>query len=113
MPGQVLGQSRGDGAVVVDESPTAGLLISQLLDQVADNPQQSARTSAEVLAEYGDRLVPAESDDPDLFVTARVRVEEILLDHPVVGDRFVEFQEPVARDLVERGLFSPRSILHG
>ncbi|MAJ45949.1 MAG: hypothetical protein CBC35_01355 [Planctomycetes bacterium TMED75] len=95
---------QGDGVVVVDESPTAGLRIDQILDQVSENPDQSARICVQVLDDFGPRLVISELLDPDLFTTARSRVEGILLDHPQLLSRFTTLQEPVARGLLQEGL---------
>ena len=96
--------AQADGVVAVDESPTAGLLIDQLLDQISVNPDQSARICVEVLDDFGPRLVVMNPGDRDLFTTARSRVEGILLDHPQVLSRFSTLQEPVAETMLRAGL---------
>ena len=92
------------GIVVVDESPTAGLLVTQMLDQISGNPDQSARIAIEILESFGSRLVVVGDGDPDHFTTARNRVEQILLDHPGLMARFTELQESNVEGLIESGL---------
>ena len=92
--------------MVVDESPTAGLMVTQMLDQISENPDQSARLAIEIIETLGSRLVAMGLDDPDQFTTARNRVEQIILQNPELMIRFSELQEPRALELVRSGSFS-------
>lgn len=88
--------------VMVDDSPTAELLLQRASEQAVENPEEAARLCAEVIDEYGNRLVP-DTDDPDLFVMARTTAEELLLRMPEVLKRFVENREPLAARLLAEG----------
>ncbi|MEE2681513.1 MAG: PQQ-binding-like beta-propeller repeat protein [Planctomycetota bacterium] len=103
LPGRAAALAQEQGIVVVDESPTAGLMVTQILDQLAENPDRSARLAIDVLESFGSRLVLASEEDSDLFVTARARVEQILLEHPALLSRFRELQEPNVERLVQEG----------
>ena len=88
--------------VMVDDSPTAELLLQRASEQAGENPEEAARLCAEVIDEYGTRLVP-HGNDPDLFVMARAIAEELLLRNPEVLKRFVENREPLAARLLTEG----------
>ena len=88
--------------VMVDDSPTAELLLQRASEQAVENPEEAARLCAEVIDEYGTRLVP-DTDDPDLFVMARATAEELLLRMPEVLKRFVQNREPLAARLLAEG----------
>ena len=103
LPGRPDALSQEQGIVVVDESPTAGLMVTQMLDQLLENPERSARLAIEILDSLGSRLVVASAGEPDRFVTARARVEQVLLEHPDLLARFAELQEPDVEQLVRSG----------
>ena len=73
--------------MAVDDSPTAIQLLAQASDQAAANPSESARLIRQVLAEFGQKLVPM-PDDPDRFVDARSVAERTLLANPEVLRRW-------------------------
>ena len=89
--------------VAVDESPTAQLLIQRVLDQSEDNVGEAARLCAELIEKYGSRLVSMNESDPDLFGTVRERVEEILLERPMLRQRFADLQSAAAVRALEAG----------
>ena len=88
--------------VMVDDSPTAELLLQRASEQAVDNPEEAARLCAEVIDEYGTRLVP-DTNDPTLFVMARATAEGLLLRMPDVLERFVQNREPLAARLLAEG----------
>lgn len=88
--------------VVVDDSPTADLLLQRAVVQAVENPEEAARLCAEIIDDYGTRLVP-DSVDPDLYLMARSKAEELLLLMPEVQARFVEVREPLAARLLDEG----------
>ncbi|HAW96787.1 MAG TPA: hypothetical protein DCX60_10960, partial [Phycisphaerales bacterium] len=85
--------------VMVDDSPTAELLLQRAIEQASENPGEAARLCAEVIDDYGTRLV-ADTTNSGLFHMARIRAEELLLAMPEVRSRFVEIREPLAARLL-------------
>ena len=62
--------------VALDDSPTAQRALDEAYTQAADNPERTASLIADLLDEYGVRVVPA--GDEDLFQSVRGRVGELL-----------------------------------
>lgn len=85
--------------VTVDDSPTAELLLQRASEQAVENPEEAARLCAEVIDDYGTRLVP-DINDPTLFAMARTKAESLLLRMPEVRKRFIENREPLAARLL-------------
>ena len=70
-------------AVTVDDSPVATRSLSEAISQAADNPARTADLLADLLDEYGHRLV-ASSEDEDLFRSVRDEAIRVLRSEPGV-----------------------------
>lgn len=78
--------------VTVDESPTASLLLQQLKSHLQDNVAESARLAAQLMDQFGNRLVPVREGATDQFTTVRRRVNRLLLAHGELRERFCGLQ---------------------
>ena len=79
----VQGQVTDLAPVVMDDSPVAERSLDEATSQARDNPARTAELVADLLDEYGDRVV-ARIEDPDAFESVRSRVIELLLSQPGV-----------------------------
>ena len=91
--------------VAVDESPTASMLVQRILDQIDDNVGEAARGCRSLLSLLGPRLIPISDDEPDRFTTVRNRINALLVDNPLLLERFREVQGPAVDRLFEEGAF--------
>lgn len=78
-----MGQARDLAPVAVDDSPVAERALDEATSQARDNPKRTSELAADLLDEYGDRVV-ARADDPEVFESVRSRVIELLLSEPAV-----------------------------
>ncbi len=82
--------------VYVDDSPLAAETLGRVPELVAaGNEVEAVRALQRLLEDVGDKVI-ARSDDPDLFITVRGRVHGLLLDDPVLLERYRELEGPVA-----------------
>lgn len=92
-----------EAPVFMDDSALArDSLVRAAELQAVGNTDEAATLLRETLAEQGDRVLEA-PDDPDLFVSVRQRVHELLVSRPELLERFGTMFEADARSLVARG----------
>lgn len=95
-----LGQ--GASPVFVDDSPRAAEAMIRAGELASiGNTDEACRVLQVLLLDDGQRLL-ASAGDPDLFVSVRTRVQEMLLANPALLERYRELEEGAAgRDLLE------------
>lgn len=100
--GLVMAQG-AENPVYVDDSPTAADALSQARVRLAsDDPSGAVRMLERALTTEGHRLMPT-PDDPDLFITVRRRLQEVILSDPTLLARYRELSEPTAAALLGKG----------
>jgi len=87
---------------VVDDSPSAQLLVEQGSDQAKANPREAVRLLVQALDTGAERLVRA-GNDPDLFVPLSRRVHAILRADPALLAAFRRELSPDADAQLARG----------
>jgi outer membrane protein assembly factor BamB len=90
-------------SVMVDDSPSAAQRFEQLVAQREGNPAEAARLAAELLDEFGERLIPVEDPAGERFRSVRGAVEAALRRWPDLAARHREREEPLARRLLAEG----------
>lgn len=87
--------------VYVDDSPAADDTIARVKDHLAaGNLDEAVRVLQGLLDEHGDRLT-ASSGDPDVFISVRTRVHEVIRGEPALLERYRELQGPRAAALLD------------
>ncbi len=90
-------------AAMVDDSPSAAQRFDQLRSQQEGNPAEAVRLVAELLDDFGDRLVPVEDADGERFRSVRTAVESVLRGDPRLAERHRIAERAVAERLLAEG----------
>ena len=89
-----------DSPVALDDSPVADRLLAEVEAQALDNPRRAADLLADLLDQYGDRVVPI-ADRPEVFRAVRAAALDVLARHPEVRAVWQEAREVEAAAMLE------------
>ncbi|MEC9374504.1 MAG: PQQ-binding-like beta-propeller repeat protein, partial [Planctomycetota bacterium] len=96
-------QAQVSSPVYVDDSPAAVEGVRRIREHLgAGEVEKAVRLIQRLIVEEGDRLVPG-TIDPELYISVRTRLHQLLLNRPAALEAYREIEGPVAARLLEEG----------